>query len=154
MNWPTLLLVVMFLVGTSAVRAEAQAADGPTPAQRAAFNRLVNERNTLVQKMRQLDHRAAEALKQGDDPVTVHAEQVSAQDRLDLLQMRIDMEATRHGLAVPPMPEQGHDTAEQATRARAAQVFERGRSRAVQEVRKDCLAFLGSLDFESFLDQE
>jgi len=148
----TIMAVAMLLAALPARAGEA------TTARKAEFRKLVSQRNSLHTKLCQLDQKAADSIKQGNRPVSVHADQVSTQDKLDLLQLKIEVLAARHGMAVPPLPSDkdldGDGRSSDPTALRADRAFRRGRDRALIEVRRECLQFLESLDFEAFLRTE
>jgi len=136
---------------------EAALAQQATPEQRAEVRKLIRQRNRLHQKLEALDQQAAEALKEGRDPVSVHAEQVNVQDELDLVQLRLEMLATRYGLPIPALPGERDvrtqsDQTEQEELDRAIkESLSRGRNRAMAQVRAEYERFLASLDFTEFL---
>jgi hypothetical protein len=125
------------------------------PEQRVEYNKLLQQRNRLVVQLRQLDEKASTLIKSGKDATVVHADQVSTQDQLDLVELRLAIFATRNGLPVPPPP--GARPASEggaqdgAAGGRYGQAFARGRDRAVEQMRLDALKFLSSLDFKAFL---
>jgi hypothetical protein len=142
------LAAVLFVCSLSA----AAWAQDVTPSQKAEFYRLLNKRNALAAKLGQLDRRAAEALKQGEDPVTIHAAQISTQDQLDMMQLRLELLGTRLGLAIPAMPQTRGDGVTATGDLIRTRDLDRGRSRAVEKLRDDCLRMLRSIDFRPFLD--
>jgi hypothetical protein len=132
--------------------ASALAADRPTPQQRTAFNKLLQERSQLTAQLETLDERAAETLKRGGDATSIHAEQIAVQDRLDLIELRLGMMAIEYGLTVPAVTRPGDNTS-QAVTARQLSAFDRGRNRALQRVGSDYERFLGALNFTAFLHE-
>jgi hypothetical protein len=130
-----------------------------TTQQRAEFNKLVLRRNKLHANLTRLDEQAAELIRRGQKPIVLHAQQVSVQDELDLVELQIAIQATRHGLAVPPVP--GRDTPpsgraspmDDEVNRNLEQAFARGRQRALQRLGDDTDRFLGSLDFVNFLGE-
>ncbi len=130
---------------------------GITPQQRAEFNKFVLRRNKLHANLTRLDAQAAEQIRRGQKPIVLHAQQVSVQDELDLVELQIAMQATRHGLAVPPVPGRDAPASGRAgplddeVNRSLEQAFSRGRQRAVQRLGEDTDRFLGSLDFGMFL---
>ena len=85
---------------------------------------------------------ASALIKNGKNPVVVHAHQVSVQDQLDLVELQIAIQATRYQFPVPPLP--GRDTATGSTALSAGQsqnmqkAFARGRERALIQLRSSC----------------
>jgi hypothetical protein len=151
----TILAAGALLLALAAPPALAQAS-ALTSQQRVELNKLVQQRNRLAVELRKLDDQAAALLKQGRDATVVHAEQVSTQDQLDLAELRLAIFATRHGVAVPPLPGAAGAGGEEAAgdgdgEPRYSQAFARGRARAIERMRRDGLRFLASLDFEPFL---
>ena len=124
---------------------------------RAEFNKLVYKRNKLHARLVRLDAQAADLLKGGENPIIVYAEQVSVQDQLDLVELRLAMLSTRHGLSIPPLPGSdsmrsgGRGASDDASGRSARQAFARGHERAVNKLRADAEHFLASLDFGAFL---
>ncbi len=126
-----------------------------SPQRRVEFSKLLHERNRLHAELTRLDQHAADLIKSGRDAVVTHAEQISVQDRLDLIELRLAILSTRYGLPVPPRP--GEEAArhgegivpeDEADRNAA---FARGRERALQQLRREAEEFLASLDFRAFL---
>jgi len=154
------------VVGDLAIAQGALSADLPThPAlampskDRIEMSKLVQQRNRLAVQLRRADAQASKLMKQGRDATVVHAQQVSLQDQLDLVELRLAILATRYGVAVPPGPgtdggEVTEELLDQGLSARTRRAFSRGRDRAVAQMRRDTLSFLASLDFQSFLSGE
>ncbi len=150
--WTVVISVVVVTVGLGDF-VSAQTLDAKD---RAEFNRLVQQRNRLSRQLHGLDRQASDLMKQGREPVVVHAEQVSVQDQLDLMELRLAILATRNGVAVPPLPEEAESVeggANAPTDRKIARAFVRGRERAIEQLRQDGYRFLASLDFTAFLNQ-
>jgi len=140
-----LLGIVLFCsltqIGWAANDAEIQA--------KAEFNKLVLQRNQLHRKLQQADTNAVELLKAGKDTTKLNAEQITIQDRLDLIQLRLETMAARHTLAIPPVPKpkgpagSGGITDSDLGR----EVFARGRTRTLKQLRLQTLDLLARLDF-------
>ena len=117
---------------------------------KAEFNKLVLQRNGLHRKLQQADISAVELLKAGKDTTKLNAEQITIQDRLDLIQLRLETMAARHTLAIPPVPKPkvqsgtGGGTADSDL---GYAVFARGRTRTIKQLRLQTLDLLASLDF-------
>ncbi|MBB6441486.1 hypothetical protein [Phycisphaera mikurensis] len=122
-----------------------------TPEVRADFARLTRERSQAHAQLRKLDRQAADRVRDGRDATEVYAEQINTQDKLDLIQLRLELLATRYGLPLQPVeaPEasDGRDPVEKAT----DRVFSRGEARARDQLRRDVEDFLRSIDFSDFL---
>ncbi len=125
------------------------------PQRRVEFSKLLHERNRLHAELTRLDQHAADLIKGGRDAVVTHAEQISVQDQLDLIELRLAILSTRYGLPVPPRPGEeagrhgeGIVPEDEADRNAA---FARGRERALQQLRREAEEFLASLDFRAFL---
>jgi len=150
-------IVALLATGLFAAPAPAQSVQTMPPDDRVEFNKILQQRNRLVVTLRQLDGQAADLIKQERDATVVHAEQVSAQDQIDLFELRLAILATRHGVAVPPPPsasrqrKPGLDGVDDTAARRITEAFDRGRTRAIARVRQDTLTLLASLDFEAFL---
>ena len=128
--------------------------DEVPPEQVVEFRRLVAQRNQLHQKLAALDKQAAETIKRQEQPVRVHAEQIAIEDQLDLIQVRLEMMAMRYDFNIPPVPSMEEaDGADGETRNRrsASTDFERGRQRALEELRKQTQQMLQSIDYHEFL---
>ena len=124
---------------------------------RALINKLVFKRNKLHAQLMELDAQASDLLKGGEKPVVVYAQQVSVQDQLDLIELRLAILSTRYGLTVPPL--RGRDpgptgaivpVVDESDR-QVDVAFARGRERAMSRLRDDADRLLASLDFGAFL---
>lgn len=152
-----LIFISILAVLLSGQTAQAQEA---TPAQRAEVRKLVRERDQLQQRLTTLDRRAADAIKNGEDPVTLHAEIINVQDELDLTQLRLEILATQYALPIPAVPGErdirggGAEKSAEELDRRIQQSLSRGRERAMDLIRADYKRFVRSLDFSSFLDFE
>ncbi len=131
---------------------------GATASRRVEFKKLVFQRNKIHMRLTRLDEQAAELLKRGDKPLVVYARQVSAQDQLDLINLRLSLLSTRFGLIVPPVPGQAAPNTsgrvqptDDMTR-NLEKAFARGHDRAVKMLREDADTFMQSLDFWTFLN--
>ena len=128
-----------------------------SPQRRVEFSKLLHERNRLHAELTRLDQHAADLIKSGRDAVVTHAEQISVQDQLDLIELRLAILSTRYGLPVPPRPGEeaarhGEGIVPEDEADRNAQLaFARGRERALQQLRREAEEFLASLDFRAFL---
>ena len=150
-------LRVLALVGAVLVTVVTAPVHAQTPSsdQKAEFNKLLQQRNRLTVQLYRLDDRASELIKQGDDPVVVHAEQVSVQDQIDLAELRLAIIATRYGLDVPPPPDPAASEVTggngEPADPRIDRAFARGRNRAIERIRADGLQLLAVIDFSKFL---
>ena len=139
---------------TPPAQAEAEA----TPQQQ--FSTTLRQRNALTRKLYRLDADAAAAVKRGERPLAVHAQQQSVQDELNVAEMRLAILASRHGFTVPeppPSPEAeaarralqragGHDDA----RAHAQTIAADGLARTDALVREQVNLMLAQLSFRGF----
>lgn len=130
--------------------------DAPVEVKRE-FREKVAQRNRLVRELSQLDGKAADATVAGRDPVELHAEQIEIQDRVDLLQLRLETMAVRWDLQIPEPP--STDPAAIADRdaevtARVGAAFDDGRVRADAVLRARCLRMLAAIDYASFLRKD
>ena len=126
------------------------------PEKRAEFRQLVAQRDRLHDALWKLDGKAAEAIKNEEKPVKLHAEQISTQDELDLVQLQLETLAMRWDLAIPLPPSDddqndGKDTSDGSDDVSAE--FERGRQRALGLIGTQVFQMLASLDFEEFLSR-
>jgi hypothetical protein len=151
-SWPVVALVLTVMT----VTAPASAQSIP-PEQRVEFNRLVQQRNRLIVQLRRQDEQAAALVKQGRDATIVHADQVSSQDRLDLVELRLAILATRYGLKIPEPPSSDGSRGDEANGSNATDeqrfesAFARGKTRTLRLLQREGRRFLESLDFEAFL---
>ena len=143
----SLLLAVAVLLPV----APAAAGDtGPTPAVKAEFKKTCSQRTRLVRQLTKLDNQAAEAVAAGEDPVEIHAQQTAAQDELDLIQLRLESMAIRHGLALPDVPSPGDVSAgDNETESRARAMFRAGEERTNRIIARRTMRLLARLDFSS-----
>ncbi|MBL4699856.1 MAG: hypothetical protein JKX85_01230 [Phycisphaeraceae bacterium] len=143
------LVVLGLLLMTSAAMAQ-----DATPSQRAEFNKLANERRQALVKLTSLDHQAAAKIKKDEKPVAIFAQQTALQDKLDLLEQRLEILSIRYNLPMPVTSKADASTIDQRTARGINKAFERGRTRAMKQLREDCLQMLETLDFGSFLKSE
>ena len=122
---------------------------------KSEFRRLVLKRNQLHSKLCQLDSQAARALKNEDDPTRIHAQQVTTQDQLDLVQLKLETLAVRNGYAVPEPPANSQDEhgRDGALSYNINKAFDRGRNRTKQELTRQTLKLLARIDFDRFLEK-
>lgn len=148
-------LVVMATAAFMLALSSSALAQDATVQQKTEFRKLLRERDQLHRQLQVVDRRANTAMKQGQEPVGLYAEQVNLEDRLDLVQLRLEMMATRYSLPITALPGEknleGHATTPVGLNQRIDYVFARGRTRALESMRSDCDFFLGSLDFSEFL---
>ena len=155
---PRVLLLAGLLCGTSLlapagspVGPAAASAQEVTPDVRAEFARLTRERSQAHAQLQKLDRQAADRLRDGRNATEVYAEQQNTQDKLDLIQLRLEVLATRYGLPLQPVERaetaDGRDSVQMAT----DRVFSRGEARARDRLQKDVADFLASIDFSDFL---
>ena len=126
----------------------------PTPEQHTEFNRLISQRDELHNQLETLDREAAQHIKRGDNPLQMHSRQVTVQDQLDLVELRVDILSSRYGLPVPPLPGERAQEGESDRNGRAQsseEVFTRGRERALVHLRNDLRWMMARIDFETFL---
>ncbi len=154
--------ITLFLVGSllilPALAGVAAAADSNDQAQdKAQFQKLLSERRKLSTKLYQLDQKAADKIRGGEDPVIIHADQIGLQDQLDLIELRAEILAIRLGETLPDIGggnagyESTSTNEKDPVETRARDVLQRGRSRAMNRLRRDCLQLLASIDFSRFI---
>ena len=126
-----------------------------TPSQRAELRQLVRERDQLARRLDALDAAAVARLKAEQPTLEINAQQISVQDQLDLVQLRLEILATRYGLPVPPPPSEASAESDakdgQARNAEAERAFTRGKQRTLTAVRKEAKQFAAAIDFSAFL---
>lgn len=141
-------LVLVFTLALSSSYGEA------TASQKAEFNKLLRERNELNKQLGALDRVAVVKIKRGDSAELEHARQITAQDKLDTVSMRLESASVRYGLVIPPLPDRKaieNDTSANTLNRRTANALARGRTRAMDLIREETIQFLGSIDFSTFL---
>jgi len=150
--WPSLVAIVAIAFWAAAA-AMAQPISSADARQRAELQRLAQQRDDLARRLNAADLMAAEALKNGDDTIVIHAEQAGLQDQLDLVELRLEMMSARAGVPVPEPrrvdpddPYAGDDKLRQRTDA----AFQRGRARALRQVTATARVLLSSIDFADF----
>ncbi len=113
---------------------------------------LIQERDQLYRQLLHRDQEAVEAWLQGRDAVPIHADQTGLQERIDMLQMRLESLAIRHGFEVPPLSV-GTASDSPVLEARHLAI---GRSRTRAALAdtgpRVCRAVVGQIDFTDFLD--
>lgn len=115
------------------------------------FHKLTLQRNQLHNKLQQRDIQAAELVKKGKDATRINAEQVIIQDRLDLLQLRIETLAVRYDFVVSDLPNE--KTAEEMAQRNAdygLDAFARGVQRTKEELKRQTIRLLASIDYSQF----
>jgi hypothetical protein len=116
------------------------------------FRDLVQQRNRIARDLSKADSQAAEAIRQGREPVSMHARQQSLEGELDLVQLRLETMAVRHSLPLPEMPTPASvEETRRANAARANAAFDGGRDRARRVLERDAQRILASIDFAPFL---
>ncbi len=142
-----LMVCILLVIGGQALAIGSQA----STEQKAEFRKLILQRNQLHDKLQQRDIQAAELVKSNKDATRINAEQVTIQDRLDLLQLRIETLAARYEFAVPDLPDE-KTAAEMAQRNAdyGLDAFARGRQRTREELKRQTLRFLASIDYSQF----
>ncbi|QDU32035.1 hypothetical protein KS4_00630 [Poriferisphaera corsica] len=150
-GWLVAMLVITAML---ALTTNLQAEPKNVAKERATYYKLINERQVIRQRLAQLDRRAAQLMQQGQDPVVLHAEQVGLQDKLDLIELRLEIVAARLGFDVPlndPVQPEAEVVEEDPIRAKANRAFERGRDRTMIRLREDAKRLLSSINFSRFL---
>ena len=153
----TLLLASALLAAPALLPAGSPAGPAAASAQevspdvRAEFARLVRERAQAHAELQKLDRQAADRVRDGRDATEVYAEQINTEEKLDLVQYRLEVLATRYGLPLTPVEAaeapDGRDPVQKAT----DRVFSRGEARARQQLQEDVEELLASIDFSDFL---
>ena len=119
--------------------------------EKAKFRKLVLQRKQLHNKLQRMDLKAAEVVKKGKDAIRINAEQITIQDRNDLLQLRIETLAARYDFEVPDLPvEKTVAELEQLRTNYGIDAFARGRQRTREELKRQTLRLLASIDYSRF----
>jgi hypothetical protein len=145
------VLIIIILALCPAVAAMAEDA---TTEKKAEFRKAISERNRQMGKLVELDRKAAELVKSGKDATKVNAEQIATQDKLDTAQLKVETMAARYGFEVPAAPEE-KDFRQLADQEQnfGRDAFERGRQRTLDEVKRQTLEFLKSIDYSVMLSK-
>ncbi len=114
---------------------------------RAEFNKHVLQRNKLLRELGQLDQKALAAVKDEKAATKINAQQVAAEDRLDLIQLRMETLAARYGYVIPEPPKIDEQGRIEGDGKYGLDAFKRGRDRTQEQLRLQTLRFLASLDF-------
>ena len=146
------ILTAAILSGTSAAHAE----EGNMAREKTHFRRLILQRNRLHSELRNLDRKAAETVKNGENPVGTYSQQVTTQDKLDLIQLNLETKAIRYGFDIPDLPQEKPAAAEQSDNEQSSlrtgsTAFARGRQRTKDELKAQTLELMSSIDFSKFL---
>lgn len=142
----------------SAAPAPAQAETQLTAEQQ--FKAKLRERDRTYRKLHRLDTQAAAAVKRGEQPLELFAQQQSTQDILNGLELRITLTASRHGWEVPAPPAAPQSRAQQLeapapdarTKAQntAQLISPEGPARTRVLIRREVHAMLAALAFRGF----
>jgi hypothetical protein len=149
----TLMRYMTILMAIAVVSGSALASDVSTE-KKAEFKKLVIQRNQLYKQLLGLDKKAAELVKQDKDITRVNGEQVTIQDRLDLIQLRLETMSARYDLDIPDLPSV-KDQQESAIAAKnyGLDAFERGKTRTMLEIKRQTFNLLKSLDYSIILSR-
>lgn len=145
MNRYMIVLIAMVVVSGGAFASDIQ------PEKKAEFRKLVIQRNKLYKQLLTLDKQAASLLKRDKDATQVNGQQVTIQDRLDLIQLRLETMAARYDLSIPDLPSANAQELEDAAKNYGLDAFERGRVRTLHEIKRQTLNLLKSLDYSIIL---
>ena len=132
----------------------------PPRANRASYTpeirKYLAERKKLLAQLRELDRQAVESMKRGKEPVVAYAKQTDLQERLDLIELRIQLLATREGIVVQlDEPKRaGADDEQKEQKVNTREFFSVGRARTLAAWDDQCRSLLRSIDFKPFLKSE
>ncbi|MBI9018438.1 MAG: hypothetical protein JEZ07_14390 [Phycisphaerae bacterium] len=112
------------------------------------FYKLTRQRNSMWLQLDKLDKKAAELVKHEQDTTAVNAEQAAMQDRLDLIQFRIETMATRYDLPIPDLPT--NETTNEDD-SKYDYVFAYGQERTKAELHRQTLHMLASINYYTFI---
>ena len=117
------------------------------------FRQTIAKRDRLVRELASIDNKAADAVAGGKAPMGLHAQQIELQDKIDLLQLRVETMAMRWNLEIPAPPKPGTDEMDTAKtdQARLEASFQTGRDRTDIVLSDRCRQMLASIDYDSFL---
>lgn len=125
---------------------KAQANENPDVKAKAEFKKLILQRKQVSAKLEKVDEKALASVKSGDNVAQLHAEQTSLQDRLDLIQLRLETLSARYGYAVPELTKRQADEEKDPQGRPMSSAFDRGRTRTMEQLRLQTLRFLATLD--------
>lgn len=150
MKTMTKLILLLTVITAASVTAFAEM---PTE-KKTEFRKLVILRNRLHNDLQALDKQSADQLKQGKDTTKLNGRQVTIQDRLDLNQLRLETMAARYELEIPDLPkvnDKGQLVA--SNRIYGVDAFQRGRTRTLQELKRQTFQLLRSLDYSILISK-
>ena len=98
---------------------------------------------------------AADAVAAGKEPVALHAQQTELQDKIDLLQLRIETMAVRWNMDIPQPPKPGSAEMDEGAMSekRIDTAFVTGRERTDRALVERCRQVLSTIDYETFLSR-
>lgn len=128
------------------------AADVPQEV-KSEFRQNIVKRDRLVRELAALDSKTADAVAGGKAPMAMHAKQTELQDKIDLLQLRIETMAVRWNLDIPAPPKPGSSEMDAAKveKDRVESAFLTGRERTDAVLQDRCRQMLASIDYDTFL---
>jgi hypothetical protein len=120
---------------------------------KSEFRQNVVKRDHLIRQLVSIDSKAADAVVAGKAPVSLHAQQTELQDKIDLLQLRIETMAVRWNLDIPQPPKPGSDEMSESvlSEKRIDTAFTTGRERTDRALQDRCRQMLATIDYETFL---
>lgn len=117
------------------------------------LEQLAAERQRLHAELTAADRAAARSVLAGEKPFEDYARQTRLQEELDLVSMRMEVLASRHGLALPELsPAEGAEDEPTAGVAQARDVLGVGEARTQREMARTTARLLASIDFRGFLE--
>ena len=145
-------LLIPALLCAGIACSSALAADVPQEV-KSEFRQNIVKRDRLVRELASLDAKAADAVAGGKAPMGLHAQQTELQDKIDLLQLRIETMAVRWNLDIPAPPKPGSSEMDEAkvNQNRIEGAFQTGRERTDAVLQDRCRQMLASIDYDSFL---
>lgn len=120
---------------------------------KSEFRQNVVKRDHLIRQLVSIDSKAADAVVAGKAPVSLHAQQTELQDKIDLLQLRIETMAVRWNLDIPQPPKPGSEEMSESvlSEKRIDTAFTTGRERTDRALQDRCRQMLATIDYETFL---
>lgn len=146
--------IIIALVFAACTGGAAMANDDVPVETKREFREKVAQRNRIIRELAKIDGEAANATLAGRDPIQIHADQIEMQDRVDLLQLRLETMSVRWGMPIPQPPQTdpaGIRDEDEEVAARIGAAFEDGRVRTNGVLRARCLRMLASIDYAAFL---
>ena len=143
-------MLAVLVITTTSVKAAA-GPDTTTPAIKAEFRKLCSKRDHLLRTLVKLDNKAADMVAEGKDPIEINAEQMAAQDEIDLVQLKLESMSIRHDLVLPkPRSHEDYQDGDRELRHKVRAMFLTGHERTSRVMLQRTRIILARIDFTDF----